>query len=141
MSDVAAQEDLDQLLNALLPFAQQMLGQHGEFFPFGATLRVDGELRVAAADAGEARPTAEDVLAAVEDALRADAKAGTITAAGTVANVTVDLGDGPSDAIVVDLDHADGESVRVFLPYSAGESGGYVYGDLVGGEGDRRFFS
>jgi hypothetical protein len=138
---VAAQEDLDQLLNALLPFAQQMLGQHGEFFPFGATIRADGEVRVAAADAGETRPDPEDVLAAVEDSLRADAEAGTITAAGTAANVVVDLGDGPGDAIVVDLDHADGESVRVFLPYSEGESGGYVYGDLVGGRGDRRFFS
>ena len=138
---MAAQEDLDQLLNALLPFAPQMLGQHGEFFPFGATIRPDGEVRVAAADAGETRPAPEDVLAAVEDSLRADATAGTITAAGTAANVTVDLGDGPSDAIVVDLDHADGESVRIFLPYSEGESGGYVYGDLVGGRGDRRFFS
>jgi hypothetical protein len=138
---VGAQEDLDKLLNALLPFAQQMLGQHGEFFPFGATMRPDGEMRMAAADAGEARPAPEEVLAAVENSLRADATAGTITAAGTAANVTVDLGEGPSDAIVVDLDHADGESVRVFLPYSEGESGGYVYGELVGGQGDRRFFS
>jgi hypothetical protein len=138
---VAAQEDLDQLLNALLPFAQQMLGQHGEFFPFGAVIRPDGEIRMAAADAGASRPAPEDVLTAVEDSLRADAASGAITAAGTAANVTVDLGDGPSDAIVVDLDHADGESVRVFLPYSAGEAGGYVYGELVGGEGDRRFFS
>jgi hypothetical protein len=138
---VAAQEDLDQLLNALLPFAQEMLGQHGEFFPFGATIRPDGEVRMAAADAGEARPRPEDVLAVLEESLRADAADRAIKAAGTAANVTVDLGDGPTDAIVVDLDHADGESVRVFLPYSAGGSGGYVYGDLVGGEGDRRFFS
>jgi hypothetical protein len=136
-----AAEDLDQLLNALLPFAQQMLGQHGEFFPFGASIRPDGEVRMAAADAGEARPDPEDVLAAVENSLRADAAAGRITAAGTTANVTVDLGDGPTDAIVVDLDHSDGESVRVFLPYSAGDSGGYVYGDMVGGQGDRRFFT
>jgi membrane protease YdiL (CAAX protease family) len=29
-----AHQDLNELLNALLPFAQQMLEKHGEFFPF-----------------------------------------------------------------------------------------------------------
>jgi len=39
-----AHPDLDQLLNAVLPFAQQMLSKHGEFFPFGASMTIDGEI-------------------------------------------------------------------------------------------------
>ncbi len=35
-----AHPDLDELLNALLPFAQQMLTKRGEFFPFGTGMKL-----------------------------------------------------------------------------------------------------
>jgi hypothetical protein len=33
-----AKDDCNQLLNAALPFAEQMLREHGEFLPFGAQM-------------------------------------------------------------------------------------------------------
>jgi hypothetical protein len=41
-----AHEDLNELLNALLPFAQEMLTKHGEFFPFGVSIAAGGERRM-----------------------------------------------------------------------------------------------
>jgi len=47
-----AQEDLDALLELTLPFAQQQLAEHGEFFPFAAAVGADGAPRLIAADPG-----------------------------------------------------------------------------------------
>jgi hypothetical protein len=43
-----AHPDLDELLNALLPFAQQLLSKHGEFYPFRSAMTTDGEIEAAA---------------------------------------------------------------------------------------------
>jgi hypothetical protein len=40
-----AHPELDALFNTLLPFAQTMLREHGEFYPFGATMTTSGEIR------------------------------------------------------------------------------------------------
>ncbi|MEA2711218.1 MAG: hypothetical protein QOF78_3819 [Phycisphaerales bacterium] len=48
LEDAMANPDLDELLNALIPFAQQMLAEHGEFFPFGASMDAKGESSVRA---------------------------------------------------------------------------------------------
>jgi hypothetical protein len=37
--------ECEQLLNALLPFAERMLREHGEFFPYGGTM--DGSAEIA----------------------------------------------------------------------------------------------
>ena len=39
-----AQGDLDGLLNVVLPFAEQMLQKHGEFYPFGASVSAAGKV-------------------------------------------------------------------------------------------------
>ena|SRR5688572_13847005 len=41
-------EDLDNLLSACIPFAQQVLAKNGTFFPFGATMSPTGEISLAA---------------------------------------------------------------------------------------------
>ena len=43
-----AQDDLDGLVNEALPFATQMLEQHGEFFPYAVALHSSGESRLVA---------------------------------------------------------------------------------------------
>ena len=42
MSD--AQTDAEELVNAVLPHAEGMLIAHGEFFPFGASMSLDGKI-------------------------------------------------------------------------------------------------
>ena len=40
-----AHPDLNELLNALLPMAQMLLTNQGEFLPIGAIMLSDGEIR------------------------------------------------------------------------------------------------
>ena len=45
-----------QVLNALLPFAEQMLDRHGEFYPFATAMTSAGEIAAVSADVGEEHP-------------------------------------------------------------------------------------
>ena len=60
-----AQNDLDELLNASLGFAQHQLAEHGEFFPYAVAARTDGQTEMIAArpDSAEERPTSAEVIA------------------------------------------------------------------------------
>jgi hypothetical protein len=51
-----AQNDVDALLNAALPLAQQMLERHGEFFPYGVAIDLAGEEHMLAAYDGDEHP-------------------------------------------------------------------------------------
>jgi hypothetical protein len=107
-----AQDDLDGLLGAALPFAEQTLAKHGEMFPFGAGVDSDGHTRMLAADPSMgARPPSEDVLGALYAGARSDAS---LRAVAFVADVRFQTG----DAIRVDLEHREGVTLQVLIPYS-----------------------
>ena len=61
-----AQDDLDNLLNLSLGFAQQELARRGEFFPYSAAIRTDGETELVATgvDDDDDHPEPAAVLAA-----------------------------------------------------------------------------
>jgi hypothetical protein len=132
-----AQEDLDALLELTLPFAQQQLAEHGEFFPFAAAVGADGTPRLIAADPGLGeRPTSRDVLDQLVGGLRE--QAGDIRAAALVADVRV----GESDAARVELEHRDGQAICVLLPYKRRRlRRGVDYGELGAAPGQPRIWS
>ena len=110
-----SQADLDGLLSEVLPFAQQQLERRGDFFPYGATVSIEGDIRMTAADPGLGEwPGSQAVL----DALYAGVRAARTTAraAAFVADVKLD----GRDAIRVELEHAEGGAMTVFMPYSRG---------------------
>lgn len=123
-----AQDDLDGLLDATLPFAQQMLDKNGEFFPFGASVSTNGDVAIASADpavVGE-HPASTDVLAALADGFRAGRDH--LRAVALVSDVRL----ADSDAVRVELEHSDGHSLAVLLPYQKKRFGrGIQYGDLA----------
>jgi hypothetical protein len=107
-----AQADLDGLLNALLPFAQQELEKLGEFFPFGAIVTVDGESRLLGVDAmQDERPDSASIISM----LLADAqnKREELRAVGICSDARAT----DSEAIRVDLEHSEGTAIAVLLPY------------------------
>lgn len=109
-----AQNDLDSLVGAVLGFAQQQLAAHGEFFPFAAAVNADGTTEMVAPDLHDEHPRSADVIDACVAALvsqRDSIRAGAIVA-------DIRLPDQSSDAIRVDLEHAEGHALTVVLPYA-----------------------
>jgi hypothetical protein len=138
-----AHPDLDQLLNALLPFAQEQVTKHGSFLPFGATLTTEGEIRLAAAHLGDDQPPdANALIDLLISGFEKDVAAGAIKAAGTCVDVRV-VPPGQSDktdAICAQLEHVTGQCADVFLPYKKGLLGRMKFGDLFAVAGTSRIF-
>ena len=132
-----AQDDLDGLVNATLPFAQQMLDDQGEFFPFGAAVDDADELRLVTGgpDLGD-HPTTAQVLAALVDGMRADRR--TLRAVAIVSDVRL----ADTDAVCVELEHREGHAIEVFLPYRQKRYlHGVDYFELTSGPGTIRIWN
>jgi hypothetical protein len=116
-ASASAQDDLDGLLGVVLPFAEDMLVEHGEFFPFGGSIsnRGDTSLTAAEPELGES-PVPDRLLALLYEGARANAT--TTRAAAFAADVRVD----GSDAVRVELEHLEGVALVVLLPYTRGET-------------------
>jgi hypothetical protein len=135
-------EEIQELLNFLLPYAEQMLNQHGEFYPYAAALGSDGELNAVGTDVDDDSPDVGEALLALHEGLRARAAEGEIRASGIAADVTLtdpDSGE-TTDAVQVELDHADADPVDIFVPYET-EPDGIKFGELVAAQGREPVFS
>src|SRR5215470_8582788 len=112
--------DCESLLNAVLPFAQQMLDRHGEFYPYGGAMTTDGQITAVAAYDGQEHPASADVIKFLKSAFVTGAREGSYRATALVYDVRVTLpSDGKkSDAIAVSLNHRSDYSVIVLFPYT-----------------------
>jgi hypothetical protein len=119
-----AKDDCNKLLNATLPFAEQMLRKHGEFFPFGARMLPDGEIVSVAAYDGE-HPPSQNLIDILQATFKADAAEGYMVATALVYDVRIvpPRESEKCDAIALDLDHRDNYSVIVFFPYILADDG------------------
>ena len=110
----------EDLLNVVLPQAEKLLAAHAEFFPFGASMKPDGQIALAAAYDGRERPPSQPIIDLLHDGFHRDAIAGSIIASATVYDVrVVPPGEtSKTDAIEIELDHRDNYSTIVFFPYA-----------------------
>jgi hypothetical protein len=137
-----SREDGNKLLNALLPFAKQMLAKHGEFHPFGAFLNEKGEVVLMAAHDGNEHPPSKELIDLMIEAMRKDAPAKGYQAVGICFDVLVALPKEAkkSDAIQVAIEYSDGEAVDVYLPYQKRWFGKVRYGEIIASAADSRIF-
>ncbi|HEV7847011.1 MAG TPA: hypothetical protein VGO83_12200 [Thermoleophilaceae bacterium] len=143
-------DEIQALLNFLLPFAERMLKQGGEFYPYAAVVAEDGEVAAVAAkigsEHGESNGAAEqpdvgEVLVALHAELGGRAAEGSIRASGIAADVMLtdpDSGE-TTDAVQVQLDHADADAVDIYVPYESAEDG-IKFGELVAAQGREPVF-
>lgn len=136
-----ARRQVERLMNAGLPFAEKMLAERGEFFPFGAVLLSEGKIRtVGAGDAGDDASSAE-VYERLIDGIREGAGAREYRAAAVFALVELrDPADGALiSAVHVALEHESGYCVDVYYP-TVVESGTLVLGEAFAGRRSGTFF-
>jgi hypothetical protein len=137
-------DELDALLNAVLPFAEQMLTQHGDFYPFGATIAPDGKVALIQPflEEEEEIPESPELVHFLYQGLRDQALRGEIRGGAVCTNVSMRLdgNDEETDAVRVSLDHAEHEPLDVFQPYAIERGGDVVYGVIVAVVTDPRVF-
>jgi hypothetical protein len=134
-------EEIEQLLNFLLPVAEEQLSKDGEFYPYAAMLLADGALKSVTTAAGE-EPEVPDLLVALHEELRSRAAQGSIRASGIAADVTLtdpDSGE-TTDAVQLELDHADADAVDIYVPYETAGSE-VKFGELVSAQGRQPVFT
>jgi hypothetical protein len=138
-----AHPELDALFNTLLPFAETMLREYGEFYPFGAIMSSSGEIRqVGAKMEGDDHPPSEPLIDLLTENFKKQAVKGELRAAGICYDVlTVSPGeDQKRDAICCALEHYSGETVDVFVPYVKAADGDVQYGTVFSARRAAQFF-
>ena len=113
-------EQAEALLDELIPFAEEMLNKHGEFFPFAGLMTPEGDFAHVAGYDEEEQPPTTRVRELIERGLRAQATRNECDLVVIVVNVTLkDQETGEQvDAIQAAIEHRAGYFVDVFFPYS-----------------------
>jgi hypothetical protein len=134
--------ECENLMNATLPFAEQMLQKHGEFFPYGSALKGNGEIVSVAGYDGRELPPSNDIIRLLKQGFVQGAKSGEYKASALVYDVKVTLPSSgqKSDAIAVSLNHRESYSVVVFFPYQL-KNGKLTHGEVFAQKGEADVFS
>jgi len=137
----SAKSDAETLMNTVLPFAEKMLSEHSEFFPYGAAMKPDGEIVSVAGYDGHEQPPSQEIIDLLNTELRKDAALGLYKATAVVYDVRVvpPGSKAKSDAIAVALEHRDDYSVVVLFPYSI-SNGTLDIGAPFAEKGTRKIF-
>jgi len=110
----AAQDDLEGLLNMVLPFAHQCLAKYGEFLPFAAGIGTDGKpVFIMAEPREEENPESSEIIADCYHGL--SERREELRAAIVVSHIS--LPNQGTDAIHLAAEHAEGVSLSIVQPY------------------------
>ncbi|TDJ19256.1 MAG: hypothetical protein E2O65_04560 [Gammaproteobacteria bacterium] len=139
MSD--AQAEAEELVSAVLPHAEGMLIAHGEFFPFGSAVTLDGEITQLAVDEEHQDSSIEDVIEALKGKLRNGADTNTYRATALVFPIQAQLpgAEDETEAVAIALDHQANYSVVLIIPYVLLD-GAVEFGEAVAQQGEDDMF-
>ena len=137
------QEDCEELMNLVVPFAAKMLKDRHTFVPFGATMAPTGQIDGALSTTGDAKPDVDQLISSLELGFHRGATEGKYKATAIVVDMVI-VAPGKSaqqDGVAVRLDHRDGYSVIVGFPYSFSDKGELVMEPPFATEGAHQIFS
>jgi hypothetical protein len=135
-------EDCEALLNFVVPFAKEMLQKKRAFYPFAATVAPDGVIDGMMAGTGDAHPDVNQLIFMLDLGLRQGAGEGKYKATAMVIDMIV-VPPGKTakqDGVAVRIDHRDGTSIVVGLPYTFSSAGELVMETPFFNEGAHQVF-
>lgn len=130
------QQDLDELLSQLAVLAKALIIRNGEFFPFGASIGKRGKYTLVTPVPEADQPTSHDVVDAILSEIRSTRA--TLRACGVAAMAATAEG---ADAVRIELEHVEGSSLVIALPYARGDFGAFAYGDMEALRAERRIWT
>jgi hypothetical protein len=136
-----AKAECEVLLNEAMPFAQKMLREHGEFYPYGYEMKPEGTTELVAGHTGTDHPKSQLIIDFLFEGFKRDAAARKVKATALVYDMLV-VPPGASlksNAIAVALDHRDNYSVIVIFPYVL-DHGNLEVGAPFAQKGESRVF-
>ena len=139
MSD--AQTEAEELVNVMLPHAEGMLIAHGEFFPFGGAMKLDGEIAQLAVGEEHRDSPMEVIVDDLKRQLRSGADSNTFRATALAFPIQAQLPDtqDETEAVAIALDHQANFSVVLIVPYVLSE-GSVQFGEAVAQQGEHEIF-
>jgi len=134
--------DFQQLLNTVVSFAQFQLADGGAIYPFGASMTLEGDVGINAADAGRDRPPSQELVNMMTAGFRQLAAERKVRAACICVDVlcTPPGATAKTDAIGVILEHSSGDAIEAYIPYKKGWFGKIRYGEMFTLPGEPQFF-
>jgi len=139
MSTAEAQAEAEELVNSMLPRAEGMLIAHGQFFPFGGAMMLDGEIAELEVAEEHRQSPVEIVVEALKGVLRGGADNYRATALVFPVEAELPGSEGESDAVAIAVDHQADFSVVLIIPYVLSE-GAVQFGDAVAQQGEHGIF-
>lgn len=134
--------ELESLINAVLPLAQERLEVEGQFPPFGGAIAADGALELFAREQPDPQQASDGLVEWLRDELQRRASREEIRAAALCFNAEVRepaTGD-VSDAIYICTEGVDGDVLHVFVKYVVNLDEEYQYSSPQPALGARQFF-
>jgi hypothetical protein len=135
-------EEVEELMNSLLPLAKKMLAELGEFYPYGGYMDHNGIItHVSGRIEGTDCPRSKSIIDLLRRNFRQSAKDGKLKATAVIFDVRIKPPgeDDGTDAIQVCLDHQGGYSAKVLFPYTI-KNGEVLFGNTFAHKGDGEIF-
>src|SRR5882757_8472716 len=79
-----AKDECEVLLNEAMPFAERMLREHGEFYPYGYEMKPAGEIKQVAGYTGTDHSKSQAIIDLLIEGFKQDAAANTVKATALV---------------------------------------------------------
>ena len=134
--------DLDNLLETLLPIAEDQLQKRGFFTPFAASVDTEGKMAFTMPYPDSRDTPIPDLIMMVKKGFQKKAVENAIRAAaicydGRLRPVS---GGKARDAVFIDMEHKCGDAVTIAAPYSKKFLKGIVFGDTIALPPEPSFF-
>jgi hypothetical protein len=136
------QEELEGLMTDSIAQAKRMLAEYGEFYPYGGAIDKKGKVISIEVDDGDEHPPSQKLIDRLVGSFQSQATAGEYRATAIVYDVRV-IPPGSTektDAICLELDHVEGVSLKVFVPYKIKRKNEVIYGEMFSRDGAARIF-